>query len=292
MLLLLHLGPYTLLLSGHGSIALDRFLPVEVVHLGVGLGNLLSGSGPAHLAASRRLLLHRGLDEGGLVPRSQVGQLERQLGVLDDRIGKHFLIPETNITAFLDQLCVLSDVWAASDLAAGAYVLQVEELPVLVAPVPESKVGAGAVLGGSPHQLGHYARYVKRQLAQGLLRQVLGSLDLGSTAGVDHFSFTVSLASLGRRPLLPVRSCGTLGSLGLELLLPLGLQLGSQRQRLHDLPGIPHAAGHVHDGLVADHVGEAVHLSEELGLEPVDVLSLPEACCHHGCASVYQDAPG
>ena len=62
-------------------------------------------------------------------------------------------------------------------------------------------------------------------------------------------------------------SSGSLGvdnSLWFNLLLPLCLQLCSLCQLLHNLPGIPHAACHVQDGLVANDIGEAVDLPEQL----------------------------
>ena len=52
-----------------------------------------------------------------------------------------------------------------------------------------------------------------------------------------------------------------------------GLQVRSQREGLHDLPCIPHAARHIHDGFVADYVREAVDLPEELRLSAVYILS-------------------
>ena len=63
-------------------------------------------------------------------------------------------------------------------------------------------------------------------------------------------------------------------------------------KRVHYLPRIPHAARHIHDGFVADDVGEAVDLSEELRLRAVDILSLPEACGHHQGANLHRDASG
>ena len=61
---------------------------------------------------------------------------------------------------------------------------------------------------------------------------------------------------------------------------------------LYDLPSIPHATGHVQDGLVADDVGQADDLPEELRLHAVDVFPLPEAGSDHRCTDIYQDASG
>ena len=63
-------------------------------------------------------------------------------------------------------------------------------------------------------------------------------------------------------------------------------------KRLHYFPRISHTACHVHDGFVADDVGKAVNLSEELRLSEVYVFSLPEPSCHHRSADIHQDAPG
>ena len=48
--------------------------------------------------------------------------------------------------------------------------LEVEKATMLVALMSESKVDGGAVLGCSPHQVGHDAGDVKRQLAFRFLR--------------------------------------------------------------------------------------------------------------------------
>ena len=152
--------------------------------------------------------------------------------------------------------------------------LQVEEAVVLAALVSESKVDARAVLRGCPDEIGHDPGDVEGQLALRPLRHlhVPARFYLGSTTGVDLFTAVLSVNLLGWGPLLH------LPSLGFELLLPLGLQVRSLRQWLYDLPCVSHAAGHIHNGLVADDVGEAVHFPEELSLQPVDVLFLPEAC--------------
>jgi hypothetical protein len=90
-----------------------------------------------------------------------------------------------------------------------------------------------------------------------------------------------SIHPLGRR---------SLEGLELKLLLSPRLHVRPLRKLLYDLPGIPHATGHIQNGLVADDVGKAVDLSEELRLKAVDVLSLSEAFGYHVGASVGQDA--
>ena len=62
------------------------------------------------------------------------------------------------------------------------------------------------------------------------------------------------------------------------------------RKRLAELPGVHHATRHIQNGLVADDVGEAVDLSEEMRLKAVNVLPLSEGCGYHVGASVGQDA--
>ena len=52
-------------------------------------------------------------------------------------------------------------------------------------------------------------------------------------------------------------------------------------------------AGHgVQDGLVGDHVADSQHFPIQTGLDPVDVLSLPDACCDHGGAKVDEHGSG
>ena len=68
--------------------------------------------------------------------------------------------------------------------------LKVEEATVLVALVSESKVDAGAALGGCPHEVGHYAGNVEGQLPLRFLRHLcepdlLILLGLRSTTRVD-----------------------------------------------------------------------------------------------------------
>ena len=69
------------------------------------------------------MLGHRSPHEGGPTGGCQVGQLEGQLGVLDDGVGQHLLVPQSDIDALLDHLRVLRDVGAAAQLVAGADVL-------------------------------------------------------------------------------------------------------------------------------------------------------------------------
>ena len=64
--------------------------------------------------------------------------------------------------------------------------LKVEEATMLVALVSIPKVNAGAVLGGGPHQVGHYAGDVERQFAFRLLGRFCGPdllslLSMGAT---------------------------------------------------------------------------------------------------------------
>ena len=143
--------------------------------------------------------------------------------------------------------------------------------------MPKSKVDTRAVLGGGPDEVGHYPGDVEGQLAFGLGWYVCvptGGGRLGSRTGIYllHSAFPLGLLVYGS--LLP--AC----PLGLDLLLPPSLEVGSQRQRLNNFPRVPQAAGHVQDGLVADDVGEAVDLPEQLGFDAVDVLSLPQPGCH------------
>jgi hypothetical protein len=70
------------------------------------------------------------------------------------------------------------------------------------------------------------------------------------------------------------------------------LQVGPLGKWLHNLLGVPNAAGHVHDTPVADDVGQAVDLPEELGLQAVNILPLPQPGCHHGGPGVDKNAPG
>ena len=47
-------------------------------------------------------------------------------------------------------------------------------------------------------------------------------------------------------------------------------------------------AGHgVQDDFVGDHVAYTQHFAVETCLDPVDVLSLPQACSDHGSAKIY-----
>ena len=112
------------------------------------------------------------MDQGGQVSGCEVGQLYRKLGVLEDGIGQDLLVPEADVGVALKHLGILANVWAACELTAGSGVLKVEEATVLVALVSKSKVNAGAVLGGGPHEVGHDAGYVERQFAFWLLRHL------------------------------------------------------------------------------------------------------------------------
>ena len=128
----------------------------ELVHLVVGPGNHLGGSRTPPPVAGGGLLRDRGLHEGGPASGGQVGQLECQLGVLDDGIGQHLLVPLPDVVAPLDNLGVFGNVGAAAKKVAGTDMLKVKELAMLVALVPESKVDTRAALGGRPNEVGHY----------------------------------------------------------------------------------------------------------------------------------------
>ena len=112
--------------EGHLSVALDRLLPVELIHPVVGLSDHLSGLRAASPIPSRGLLGDRGLHEGGPVSGGQVGQLKRQLGVLDDGIRQHLLVPVPDVVPLLDHLSISGDVGTATEEVAGADMLQVE----------------------------------------------------------------------------------------------------------------------------------------------------------------------
>ena len=72
-------GVDSLLLLGltHGSVSITKrgLLLEELVHFKVGPCDHIGGLRPASLVAGGGLLLSRGVDEGGLVPGGQVGQL-------------------------------------------------------------------------------------------------------------------------------------------------------------------------------------------------------------------------
>ena len=106
---------------GRGGLSLE-----ELVHLVVGLRDHLGGLGPAPLVARGGVLLGGGVDEGGQVPGGQVGQLYRQVGVLEDGIGQDLLLPQADVGVALQHLGVLGDVAAVLDLAAVLDVLHVE----------------------------------------------------------------------------------------------------------------------------------------------------------------------
>ena len=150
--------------KGHLSVALGWLLLEEVVDLVVGLGDHFGCPGSNSPVTSRGLLLSWGVHQGGQVSGCEVGQLHRKLSVLEDGISQDLLVPEADISVALKHLSVLSDVGAACDFTAGPDVLEVEEATVLVALVSKSKVNAGAVLGGGPHEVGHDAGDVEGQL--------------------------------------------------------------------------------------------------------------------------------
>jgi hypothetical protein len=92
----------------------------------VGLRDHFSGLGAASLVARGGLLLGGSVYQSGQVPGSQVGQLECQLGVLDDGIRQHLLVPVPDFVPLLDHLSISGDVGTANEKVAGADVLQVE----------------------------------------------------------------------------------------------------------------------------------------------------------------------
>ena len=48
-------------------------------------------------------------------------------------------------------------------------------------------------------------------------------------------------------------------------------------------------AGHgVQDDFIGDHVAYSQHFAIETGFDPVNVLSLPQACSDHGSAKIYE----
>ena len=83
--------------------------------------------------------------------------MDRKLSVLQDAVSEDLLVPEADVGVALEHLGVLPNVRTACDFTAGPDVLKVEEATVLVALVSKSKVNTGAVLGGSPHEVGHNA---------------------------------------------------------------------------------------------------------------------------------------
>ena len=144
------------------------------------------------------------MDQGGQVSSSEVSQLDRKLSVLQDAVSEDLLVPEADVGVALEHLGILSNVRAACDFTAGSDVLKVEEATVLVALVSKSKVNAGAVLGGGPHEVGHDAGDVEGQLALRLLRHLckpdlLFLLGLGGTIRVDLFGPVLPRPTQGLR---------------------------------------------------------------------------------------------
>ena len=98
--------------------------------------------------------------------------------------------------------------------------LLVKQSPVQVALVTKSKVDARAVLGGGPDEVSHDLGDVEGQLAFGLGWHICVPICggcLGSRTGVYLFHSTLPHDLLVRGSPLPTYS------LGLDLLLPLGL---------------------------------------------------------------------
>ena len=89
----------------------------------VGPCDHLSCLGAAPLIARGGFFGDSGLHEGGPASGGQVGQLERQLGVLDDGIRQYLLVPVPDVVALLNPLRILGDVGAAAEVTAVADVL-------------------------------------------------------------------------------------------------------------------------------------------------------------------------
>ena len=115
----------------------------------------------ASLFASGCLLLTRSVHQGGQVSRGEVGQLHSQLGVLQDGICEDLLIPQADVGVALEHLGILGGVRAPRALTPVAHVLEVEDAAMLVTLVTKSKMDTGAVLGSSPHDVGHDTGYVE-----------------------------------------------------------------------------------------------------------------------------------
>ena len=92
----------------------------------VGLGNHLGSPGSNPLITDGNVLLGRGLNQGGQVPGSKVGELDRKLGVLQDGIFQNMLVPESDVGVALEHLSILTNVREASELTACSEVLKVE----------------------------------------------------------------------------------------------------------------------------------------------------------------------
>ena len=107
----------------HGSVDLGWLPPEEVVDLVVGLGDHLGGPGSAPLVTGGDVLLRWGVDQGGQVPSSEVGELNRKLGVLQDAVSEDLLVPESDVGVALEHLGVLSNVGAACYFTASSDVL-------------------------------------------------------------------------------------------------------------------------------------------------------------------------
>ena len=97
------------------------------------------------------------MHQGGQVSSREVGQLDCQLGVLQDAICQVLLLPQADVGVSFQHLGVLAYIRAAGELTTGADVLKVEEATMLVALMSKSKVNAGAVFGGGPHEVSHNA---------------------------------------------------------------------------------------------------------------------------------------
>ena len=82
--------------------------PEEVVDLVVGLRDHFHCPGSAPIVPRGGLLLRRSVDQGSQVSSSEVGQLDRKLGVLQDAISEDLLVPEADVGVALQHLGVFS----------------------------------------------------------------------------------------------------------------------------------------------------------------------------------------
>ena len=121
-LLLLH---FFLVDKRHLGVALSWLLLEEGVDLVVSLGVYLNGPGSSPLVSGRDILLRWGVDQGSQVSSSEVGELDRMLGVLQNAISEDLLVPEADVGVALEHLGVLPNVGAAFDFTEGSDVLNV-----------------------------------------------------------------------------------------------------------------------------------------------------------------------
>ena len=75
---------------------------------------------------------------------------------------------------------------------------------------------------------------------------------------------------------------------GGDSVLSLELLPCFSREVIHYFTRKSDAAHGVQDDFVEDHVAYSQHFAIETGFNPVDVLSLPQACGDHGSAKIYE----